>query len=502
MRIIRIILFAIVSFQAVAQQPLRYRIYGGANQDEAEDFVETHDKGFLICGSSSSFGQGASSVYVIKTDSNGIFKWGQTYGWINSDRGMSIQNTPDHGAFISGFSNSFNNFDYDAYVVRIDSDGVFQWQRTYGGNDWDFLYASYPTPDSGLVLVGETYSDTQGDADAYMIRINKSGDVVWSRKLGTAYHERFNSVTIMENSIYACGKITDPATMTSAMLIARYSPDGMFIDSSMIHPVPGRNYELSSITNASYSDLLLSGGLVDPGAPAGAQQAEIRMRIDTNLTVMWLESPANLGATKVCRHTFEDNRGHMMCTYTVNGGNGKTAMFLADFNAGNGYVYGQTYGGLEEEEGVKGMITSRNTLAFLGNTYSWGHGDQDYWLVLFKADTLISDAGMPSSAFYYHMDTIYLSPIGLKEIASSETKLFPNPVSNNGVLTIIHDPSTANFSSIELLDIQGRKLGAVAIDNAEEFYFDLRDLTLATGMYIVRLKGDEAVQTIKISVQD
>src|ERR1700752_1694378 len=79
-----------------------YNMYGGVNQEEAKDFVETPDKGFMICGSSSSFGQGTTSIYIVKTDSNGIYKWGKTYGGINADKGMSIKNTPDKGFYISG----------------------------------------------------------------------------------------------------------------------------------------------------------------------------------------------------------------------------------------------------------------------------------------------------------------------------------------------------------------------------------------------------------------
>jgi hypothetical protein len=492
----------VVKLTSVVQDTVFYNLYGGLNQDEAKDFVETYDKGFLICGSSSSYGQGTSSIYIVKTDSMGRFKWGKTFGGINSDRGMSIRNTPDHGAFISGYSNSFNNLDYDSYCVRVDSAGNSLWQRTIDGGDWDFVYGSEIVADSGLVMVGETYSNTAGDADAWMIRMNKNGDTLWTRKFGTPYHERFNSVTILNNGIYATGMVQDPTTLASRILVAHYTLSGTLVNTRIFTGAPTRDYHMNSISTTVNSHLLLGGGIVDNSAPAGAQQADIRMRIDTNLATIWIDSSGTLVETKTCNHLYEDHRGHVMASMTVTGGNGKTAMFLADFDASSIYYYGQTYGGLEEEAGLKGMITSRNKLAFLGNTYSWvgswNNGDEDYWLVLFKGDTLIDDHKIK---FRSNNDTIALSPFSLEELSANGAVLFPNPVTKHDVL-ILKQANPAAFSTMEILDIQGRHRANLSIEGEETIRIRPDQFGMEAGMYFVRLTGGAATHTVKIAVQD
>jgi hypothetical protein len=490
----------VVKLTSVVQDTVFYNLYGGPNQEEARDFVETSDKGFLICGSSSSYGQGGSSVYIVKTDSMGRLKWTRTYGGINADRGMSIRNTPDHGAFIAGYSNSFGNFDYDAYCIRIDSVGNMLWYRSYDGGDWDFIYASDATADGGMVMVGETYSNTAGDADAYLMRVDTNGDTLWTRKFGTAYQEKFNAVIVVDNYIYAAGKLFDPATQMSRGFVARYAANGTLLDTLTLPRNGNWNYEINCISKAGGPFLFLSGAIVDPNASAGVQQSEFRSGIDTALTFQWIENPG-FGNVKRCDYVFEDNRGHQMAVMTVTGGNGGTALFLADFFAGT-FRYGTTYGGLGDELGVKGMITSRNRLAYLGNTYSWvgswNNGDEDYWLVLFKADTLIDDHKIK---YRSNSDTIPLSPIGVEENSFSASSLYPNPASKTDMLTLVQ-PSGEPFDSAELIDIQGRTIGIQPLEKDLIVRIELGKWSPQAGIYFVRLKSEHTTKTVKIAVQD
>jgi hypothetical protein len=472
-----------------------YNIYGGPNQEEAKDFIETNDKGFLICGSSSSFGQGTSSVYLIKTDSTGIFKWSRTYGGINVDKGMSIVKTPDNGAFISGYSNSFNNFEYDAYCIKIDSIGTLEWQKSYVGNDWDFIYSSALMPDSGLVMAGETYTNSAGDADAYLIRINKYGDTLWTKKFGTPLMEKFNSVVYAENSIYVCGTIKDALTLKTKGLIARYSLSGNLLSSNYIFGNNQYEYGLNCINKTQNHQFVLAGDLIK--ADSILPHGEIRIRIDSSLNLIWRDT-SSFFATLSGRYIFQDNRQHIMTVLTLNGGNGKTAMFLADYDDWVYYNFGSTYGGVEDEEGVKGMISSRNKLVYLGNTYSWGYGDKDYWLVMFKADTLIGDQKIK---FYTQTDTTSLSPFDLKEYSLLSLSVFPNPINKNEKI-IITNINPGESITIELTDINGQLIFKQEHINLESLKIELNKFNLATGVYYVRFIQDDKVKVTPLIITD
>lgn len=472
-----------------------YKIYGGPNQEEAKDFIETNDKGFLICGSSSSFGQGTSSVYLIKTDSNGIFKWSKTYGGINADKGMSIVKTPDNGAYISGYSNSFNNLEYDAYCIKIDSIGTMQWQRSYEGNDWDFIYSSALMPDSGLVMVGETYSNTAGDADAYIIRINKQGDVIWTQKFGTALYDKFNAITIAQNSIYVCGQSKQNSTFKMRGLMARYNFSGTLMYSSILGAQNNYDYELTSINSTQNQQLLICGSLVK--ADSTLPQSDLRMRVDTNFVKVWRDS-SFFTATKNGNYLFEKTNQRIINAVTLVGGSGKTALFLAEFDQNDAYVFGSTYGGLEDEEGRKCILSSRNKLVALGNTYSWGYGDKDYWLVMFKADTLIGDQKIK---FYTHTDTTSLNPFNLKEFSLKTVSVFPNPLGSKESIFITNIDATKSVT-IEFINVNGQVIFKNEYDNSELVKIDLTILNLTNGVYYLRFVQDNAVKVAPLLIQD
>src|SRR4030095_3353145 len=108
------------------------RTYGGSGHDEGRSVKQTWDGGYIIAGTTSSFGAGATDVYLLKVDSLGNFQWQKTFGGNNIDRGYSLDITSDSGFVICGYTNSFGSGGYDAYVIRTDQNGDTLWTKTYG----------------------------------------------------------------------------------------------------------------------------------------------------------------------------------------------------------------------------------------------------------------------------------------------------------------------------------------------------------------------------------
>ncbi len=474
-----------------------YNFYGGPNQEEARDFIETSDKGFLICGSSSSFGQGSSSVYLIKTDSNGVFKWSKTYGGINADKGMSIIKTSTNGAIISGYTNSFNNFEYDIFYLKIDSVGTIIWQKTFSENDWEFAYSSTLLENDEVIIAGETYSNTNGNSDGLLIKINSAGDVVWTKKIGFENQDAFRSVTYSNGYIYAAGYSINHFSGSSKAFILKISENGTNIDTLLLNSDNRYNYKLNSIQNFNNDAFIISGEILK--ADSTLPQSEFRLKIDTALSVIWRDS-AQFSAIKKGEYIFKHPlNNHLMTVFTLNGGNGKTAMFLADYTDHFYYNFGSTYGGLEEEQGIKGLLSSRNKLVYLGNTKTWGFGDQDFWLVMFKGDTLISDLKTKNK---FYTDTTSLSPIQLVNYNKEKLfKIYPNPVSKIGT---IYFKSSVHFSNanIEIFDVFGKEIYFKEIASLENEKIELNELNLSVGCYTIKVTSDKIIQHSKLIITD
>ncbi len=170
------------------------RTYGGVDIDIGNSFQQTLDGGYIVVGSTRSFGMGNYDVYLIKTDASGDIVWTKTFGGIDSDFGSSVQQTSDGGYIIAGATRSFGLGSYDTYFIKTDSSGDSLWTRTYGGMDNDQALSVWETTDGGFISVGLTKSFGAGDYDIYLIRTDSSGDTLWTRTYGDTTADQGYSV--------------------------------------------------------------------------------------------------------------------------------------------------------------------------------------------------------------------------------------------------------------------------------------------------------------------
>ena len=169
---------------------------GGKSVDKLFSAVETQD-GFVFAGLTYSFGDD-SQVWVVKTDVNGNVTWNKTYGGALEDAGRAVALTEDNHYVVAGYTNSMGNGDYDFLLLKIDASGNLSWNKTYGGTQSDKAYAITETAD-GCVAVGDTRSKGEGDSDAWIIKVDLDGNLVWDE---TAGGEAFDTATCVTASNY------------------------------------------------------------------------------------------------------------------------------------------------------------------------------------------------------------------------------------------------------------------------------------------------------------
>ena len=162
------------------------RAFGGAGGESGSAVRETVDGGFIAVGSTGSFGEGYSSIYVVRCAANGDSLWAKTYGGSKADFGSALEITSDGGYVVAGGTASFGAGYADAYLIRLDSLGNFIWQNTYGGTKDDRAYAVCLAGVGGYLLAGTTESFSGTQADVFIIRTDSAGNQIWSKNYGGA----------------------------------------------------------------------------------------------------------------------------------------------------------------------------------------------------------------------------------------------------------------------------------------------------------------------------
>ena len=137
MKKLSLILLLLTAYFAEAQNINFIKSYGNNGYDVGKDVKQDLDTGYIATGSSSSFNSADADVYLLKVDSMGNFKWSYNYGGTGSDWGEKVMLTPDSAYAIAGYTNSFGAGGFDFYLIKTDKFGNPEWERTYGGSDWD-----------------------------------------------------------------------------------------------------------------------------------------------------------------------------------------------------------------------------------------------------------------------------------------------------------------------------------------------------------------------------
>ena len=180
---------------------------GGNLWDEGHSVIQTPDSGYVHIGYTTSYGAGSHDCYLIKSNKSGDTEWAKSFGGEGNDNGHLIIPALNDGFIIIGETSSFGAGANDYYVVKTDLNGNMEWSKTYGGPEDDYGWDIKPTKDSCYILAGYTESFGAGGSDAYLIKIDVNGNVIWSRTYGNTAEEQVLSVRQTEDGGFiATGK--------------------------------------------------------------------------------------------------------------------------------------------------------------------------------------------------------------------------------------------------------------------------------------------------------
>jgi hypothetical protein len=169
------------------------RAYGGSGIDFGRHILKCSDGNYAILGGTSSFGAGGDDIWLLKISEDGDTLWTRTYGGGSAEYPEWIEETPDSGFIILGTTASYGSGESDIWLVKTDKNGNTQWTKTYGGAETEDTSKNGFVSrmlDNRYLVVGETESYGSGDNDLWILITDSLGDTISTRTWGDSSYNR------------------------------------------------------------------------------------------------------------------------------------------------------------------------------------------------------------------------------------------------------------------------------------------------------------------------
>lgn len=470
--------------------------YGGVKNDGCKQIKATSDSGYILLGSTASYGVGGNNIYAVKVNANCKPQWSAIYGHNSLQLGYSVTPTYDKGYAFTGFTDDLYS-GYDAYLIKVDSAGNEQWEKTYGGNDWDFAYSIKQTPDSGFILCGQTYSYGAGNADVYVIKTDKYGDTLWTKAIGGPGEDIGNSVCLKNDSTYVVvGSTTSFGNADTNAYWIELNKQGTLINTRTY----GTKYRsvAYSITPTLDNGFMLIGSM---DSIYSGIAGEMFLKTDSAGNCQWISQLTNGKWADIGEDVIEAPDTTYLSTGSSDGGGyGTSSVHIMHHNATGFYLAGPSMGGNAAQFGSSVTIGKNGNVLFAAETSSYGSGGFDMYVIRLRNDSMTQN--------YTQIITSYSdTPVVASVLAPIEFKVgikaFPNPAINN--ITILVQSSAHTQYYLNLYTEGGDLL-----QKQIPFYSMLHDQSIAninitgytSGLYLFRIySGDKRVGEGKFVVK-
>jgi hypothetical protein len=147
--------------------------------------LPTEGGGFIIAGESYSNCSETGDVYLAEFDLDGKELWKQTLGGPENERIMEVAVSADDAFLVAGTTESYGHGASDIYLLKIDRAGDVIWSKAHGGSGQEDIWGITATADGGAVVLASRLSFTTGTIEWIWMKIGADGALLGEKTLDT-----------------------------------------------------------------------------------------------------------------------------------------------------------------------------------------------------------------------------------------------------------------------------------------------------------------------------
>lgn len=351
------------------------KTYGGSEAEGARAIRPCPDGGYIVAGYTFSHGAGDADLLVIKTDDQGNKAWSKTYGGAGNEYGNACLCLWD-GYVIAGYTSSSGSGGRDIYVVKLDLKGKEIWSRTFGGPSWDVGTALCESNDGNVYVCGYTHSFGEGEEDVYLIKIDGSGNKIWSRTYGGARLDMANSVYLTADGGLLIGGTSGSFSNNTDFYLIRTDEQGKESWSKTYSAEGARGHAFDWCTAMAGTR---DGGAVLTGYADNQDVMDVRvLKTDTQGNTLWSVSFGNKPFYDFGNAVLEMPDGDFVVAGVTKSIVDKKEiydndMYVMRLDAGGNVIWEKSYGGPGSDWASSAVLARDGNVVVAGHTNSGGN---------------------------------------------------------------------------------------------------------------------------------
>jgi len=368
--------FFIAGLTATAQS--YQKNFGGDKFDRALFIDHTSDDGYIVCGYSSSFSN-SNDIYLVKLNKAGDVQWQKTFGGSRTDIGWGVHELKDKTYLLFG-AIGIDSTNDDIFITRLDANGNKIWEKTYGNEKYERCTQLLPTSDGNFLLIGQRNVGPGKNIDSYILKIDDKGNLLWEKCFGGSLPERtYYGGEIPNGDFLISGSILPYETAKADIFLLRINKHGELvwtktIGEEKVHDIIHsfcRNNDKKTYTLTGYSET----------AKEGFHEG-LFMQIDENGNLLKKQT-YDTGEDMRLMHSEETSDGSFIVAGYTRRDITKNIhdAVLLKFNKDGKAEWIKTFGQPDkDDQGYWVVVNKAGTYTFVGYTHSYGTNG-DAWMI-------------------------------------------------------------------------------------------------------------------------
>jgi S-layer homology domain len=349
------------------------RTYGASENETVSSFVQTSDSGFMVAGVTNSMGAGANDLLLIKLNSLGSIQWQKTIGGGAADYSPAVLENADGTFIIAATAISFGNGSQDIWVIKLNATGNILWQKIYQTTSNEVAVSIAQDATGGYLIGGAVFSS--GVPHALLVKIDGLGAVQWQKTYGGTGADYISSVKRFGNDYIICGYTASWGHGGYDFWMFRVNATGTVV--------------WQKTYGGALNDMAID---FEPAGSTGYLVVGSTESFATNGSDFWIIKINTIGDLVWQKH-YHAGYGDRLYSIKTTGSNfvatGRTDLFGTEYwdlvvmqlDGNGGLVWQKMYGGVDNDSGYSMIVLADSSLMVAGYTDSFGMGNSDIWLL-------------------------------------------------------------------------------------------------------------------------